>query len=52
MKCGSDIQKKERDGEMPEDDKFRNKEEMQKKVDAANGSFDEMLARKEKEISS
>jgi len=47
----SDIQKKERDGEMPEDDKFRNKDEMQKKVDAANASFDEALARKEKEIS-
>ncbi|MEI6863890.1 MAG: ribosome recycling factor [Candidatus Adlerbacteria bacterium] len=47
----SDIQKKERDGEMPEDDKFRNKDEMQKKVDAANKAFDEVLARKEKEIS-
>lgn len=46
----SDIQKKERDGEIPEDDKFRFKDEMQKKVDAANASFDDMLARKEKEI--
>ncbi len=46
----SDIQKQERDGEMPEDDKFRFKEEMQKKVDAANARFDEALARKEKEI--
>lgn len=46
----SDIQKKERDGEIPEDDKFRFKEEMQKKVDAANKQFDEMLERKEKEM--
>ena len=46
----SDIQKQERDGEMPEDEKFRAKEEMQKKVDAANASFDTSLARKEKEI--
>ncbi|MBY0473406.1 ribosome recycling factor [Patescibacteria group bacterium] len=46
----SDIQKKERDGEIPEDDKFRFKDEMQKKVDAANARFDEAFARKEKEI--
>ena len=46
----SDIQQKERDGEMPEDDKFRAKDDMQKRVDAANAKFDEMLERKEKEI--
>ncbi len=46
----SDIQKKERDGDMAEDDKFRSKEEMQKKVDAANTSFESALERKEKEI--
>ena len=46
----SDIQAQERDGKMPEDDKFRAKDEMQKRVDAANSSFDEALARKEKEI--
>lgn len=46
----SDIQKKERDGEMPEDDKFRFKDEMQKRIDAANASFDDALARKEKEL--
>ncbi len=46
----SDIQKKERDGDIPEDDKFRFKDEMQKRVDAANASFDEALERKEKEI--
>lgn len=48
----SDIQAQERDGTMPEDDKFRAKEEMQKRVDAANAHFDSALARKEKEISS
>jgi ribosome recycling factor len=47
-----DIQKQERDGKMPEDDKFRAKEEMQKRVDVANAHFDAALARKEKEISS
>ena len=46
----SDIQKKERDGDIPEDDKFRFKDEMQKRVDAANAAFDDALARKEKEI--
>ena len=48
----SDIQKLEREGKMPEDDKFRNKEEMQKRTDAAGKQFDDMLARKEKEIAS
>ncbi|HVV15403.1 MAG TPA: ribosome recycling factor [Candidatus Paceibacterota bacterium] len=46
----NDIQKKEKDGLMPEDDKFRAKEDMQKRVDAANAKFDEALERKEKEI--
>jgi len=46
----NDIQKQEKDGAMSEDDKFRNKEEMQKRVDAANKKFDEALERKEKEI--
>ena len=46
----SDIQKKEKDGDMPEDDKFRAKDEMQKRVDATNKQFDELLVRKEKEI--
>ena len=48
----SDIQKQEKDKKMGEDDKFRAKDEMQKRVDAANKAFDEVLARKEKEISS
>lgn len=48
----SDIQSMEKDGLMPEDDKFRAKEEMQKRVDTANAKFDEALERKEKEIAS
>ena len=48
----SDIQKREKDGNMPEDDKFRAKDEMQKRVDAANKQFDDALARKEKEMNS
>ena len=48
----NDIQKREREGKMPEDDKFRAKEDMQKRVDAAGKQFEEMLARKEKEIAS
>lgn len=46
----SDIQKQEKDKKMAEDEKFRAKDEMQKRVDAANTLFDEALARKEKEI--
>jgi ribosome recycling factor len=46
----SDIQKKEKEGAMPEDDKFRAKDDMQKRVDAANKQFDDLLSKKEKEI--
>lgn len=45
-----DIQKQEKDKKMSEDDKFRAKDEMQKRVDAANGKLDNALVRKEKEI--
>ncbi|MDE2213337.1 MAG: ribosome recycling factor [Patescibacteria group bacterium] len=48
----SDIQTLEREGKMPEDDKFRAKDDMQKRVDAAGKQFEEMLSRKEKEIAS
>jgi ribosome recycling factor len=48
----SDIQKQEKEKKMSEDDKFRAKDEMEKKVKAANQKFDEALSRKEKEISS
>lgn len=48
----NDIQKQEKDKKMSEDDKFRAKEEMQKRVDASNKNLDAMLERKEKEIQS
>ncbi len=46
----SDLQKKEKEGVLSEDDKFRTKDEMQKRVDAAGKLFEEALIRKEKEI--
>ena len=48
----SDIQQKEKDKKMSEDDKFRAKEDMQKRVDSAGKQLDDMLARKEKEMTS
>ncbi len=47
----NDIQKQEKDKLLTEDEKFRSKDEMQKRVDAANRQFDQALERKEKEIS-
>jgi ribosome recycling factor len=46
----SDIQDKEKKGTIGEDDKFRFKDEMQKRVDEAGKKLDEMMDRKEKEI--
>ena len=46
----NDIQKQEKEKLMTEDEKFRAKDEMQKRVDAANRQFDQALERKEKEI--
>ncbi|HEY4486924.1 MAG TPA: ribosome recycling factor [Candidatus Paceibacterota bacterium] len=46
-----DIQKKEKEGTLTEDEKFRFKEDMQKIVDATNKELDGMLERKEREIS-
>lgn len=48
----SDIQKQEKEKLMTEDEKFRAKDEMQKRVDATNKNFETMLERKEKEITS
>ncbi len=50
-KVSKDIEAKEKQGGMGEDDKFRLKADMQKIVDEANKKFDEVAARKEKEIS-
>ncbi|MEX0933815.1 MAG: ribosome recycling factor [Candidatus Paceibacterota bacterium] len=46
-----DIQKKEKEGEISEDDKFRFKEEMEKIISACTDEFEAMTERKKKEIS-
>lgn len=48
--CWKDIQEKEKEGGMSEDDKFRLKEEMQKKIDAQNEALEALFDRKEKEM--
>lgn len=48
----SEIQKKEKEGGMGEDDKFRLKNEMQKIVDDAAKKLEEIAAKKDKEIMS
>ncbi len=45
-----DIQEKERAGEITEDDKFQLKEELQEKVDAANGELEKAFGKKEAEM--
>jgi len=45
-----DIDAKEKQGGMSEDEKFRLKAEVQKSVESANKTFDEQYSRKEKEI--
>jgi ribosome recycling factor len=45
-----DIQEKERKGEIPEDDKFRLKEELQKIIDQTNEELDELAEHKKQEI--
>ncbi|MCX6717108.1 MAG: ribosome recycling factor [Candidatus Taylorbacteria bacterium] len=47
-----DIQIKEKEGKMTEDEKFRNKNDMQKVVDEANKALEVLLEKKEKEINS
>jgi ribosome recycling factor len=46
-----DVQEKERSGELTEDDKFRMKDEIQKKIDAAGAKLDDLAKKKETEIS-
>ncbi len=46
----NEIQKKEKEGEISEDEKFRLKEALQKMVDAANSKLEELALRKEKDI--
>lgn len=48
----SDVQEKEKEGALSEDEKFKAKDELQKSIDGANAAIDEMLGKKEKEIAS
>ncbi len=45
-----DIQAREKNAQMSEDDKFRAKEDLQKRVDGINKKLEEMFEKKEKEI--
>jgi ribosome recycling factor len=47
-----DIEKKQKAGQISEDDKFRLKEEVQKKMDSLGKEIEEMTLKKEKEIKS
>lgn len=49
-KAWTDIQGKEKAGELSEDEKFKAKEDMQKLVDETNKKLDELFNSKEKEI--
>ena len=49
-KVWNDIQGQEKAGKIPEDEKFRAKDELQKIIDANNNSFEEIFYKKEKEI--
>ncbi len=49
-KIWTDIQEKEREGEISEDEKFRLKDELQKLVDSANKELENITEKKEKEI--
>lgn len=45
-----DIQAKEKEGKMTEDERFRGKEDLQKIVDETNKNLEEIFKRKEKEV--
>ncbi|MEN9582107.1 MAG: hypothetical protein RL641_61 [Candidatus Parcubacteria bacterium] len=45
-----DIQKTEKEGRMSEDDKFRGKDDLQKRVDTANKNLEMLFEKKEKEV--
>ncbi len=45
-----DLDNKEKDGEVSEDDKFRHKEEVQKMIDTANKDLETLFENKEKEL--
>ena len=45
-----EIQKLEKEGKMPEDDKFRAKEDLQKIIDEINKKLEDIFEKKEKEV--
>lgn len=47
-----DVQNKEKEGTLTEDDKFSLKEELQKKIDAINDDLQKLFDKKEEEMSS
>jgi len=49
-KVWSDVQAKEREGKLTEDDKYRLKDELQKLIDDANKNFENSYEKKEKEL--
>ncbi|MBP7006527.1 MAG: ribosome recycling factor [Candidatus Pacebacteria bacterium] len=49
-KVWDDIQSKEKEGQMTEDDKFRAKDELQKIIDEANKKLEELFDKKQKEV--
>lgn len=48
--CWKDIQAQEKEGGMGEDEKFRLKDEMQKKVDSTNEELNKLFEKKEQEM--
>lgn len=50
--CWKDIQAQEEEGGMGEDEKFRLKDDLQKRVDAVNADLEKSFARKEEEMQS
>jgi len=46
-----DVEQQEKDGELTKDEKFRAKDDLQKRVDAANDRLSMALTKKETEIS-
>jgi ribosome recycling factor len=50
--CWKDIQDQEKEGAISEDDKFRLKDEMQKKVDTMNEELERLFDKKETEMTS
>ena len=49
-KVWKDIEKKEKEGHITEDDKFRLKTELQKLMDEVGANFEQMFGKKEKEV--